>query len=114
MMVAAAGYSPSVFAASPEDLIALLLLQQPGTAGGYVFSGNAMPLDGLRRIAVPGLTTPMVIDPLALGEFHTSPVRLAVFKENSGTTNSSTVRIESNGVFVVQRVGAVAEIDFSS
>lgn len=37
------------------------------------------------------------------------PVRVASFEENAGKTNTSTVRIESNGVFVVQRLGAIAE-----
>ncbi|HET9311643.1 MAG TPA: hypothetical protein VFP41_10545 [Actinomycetota bacterium] len=36
-------------------------------------------------------------------------VRIATFEENAGKTNTSTVRIEANGVFVVQRVGAIAE-----
>lgn len=38
-VVAAAGYAPSVLAASPETLIELRLLKQPGT-DDYVFSGN--------------------------------------------------------------------------
>ena len=35
--------------------------------------------------------------------------QLSVHEENAGQTNSSTVRLEANGVFVVQRVGAIAE-----
>jgi hypothetical protein len=38
--VAAAGYSPSVLAASPEFLIDLTLLKQPGSSD-YVFAGGA-------------------------------------------------------------------------
>lgn len=47
--VAAAGYSANVLEAAPEDLIDLMLLQQPGTAGGYIFTGGVpLPLEGLR------------------------------------------------------------------
>lgn len=41
-----------------------------------------------------------------------SPVRIATFEEEAGSTNTSTVRIEANGVFVVQRILAVAEAVF--
>ena len=52
--VAAAGYSPTVLAASPESFIQLRLARQP-ESGDHIFSGNALDL-GLRRVAVPGLT----------------------------------------------------------
>ena len=110
--VAAEGYAPSILAASPEFLIDLRLARQPGT-DDYIFSGNELDL-GLRRVAVTGLGTPYVIDPQALGTLHLSSVRVATFEENNGTTNSSTVRCESNGAFIVQRVGAVAEVAVSS
>jgi hypothetical protein len=41
-------------------------------------------------------------------------VRVQAFEENSGRSNSSTVRIESNGVFIVQRLGAAAEVSVGS
>jgi hypothetical protein len=107
--VARHGYAPSVVAAAPEDLIGLTLLKQP-TSGDYVFShGGDMPLQGLRRVAVSGLDTPYVLDPSALGTLYMSPVRIASFEEEAGSTNTSTVRIEANGVFIVQRILAVAE-----
>lgn len=108
-LVAAAGYSPSVLVASPEELINLLLTLQPG-GDEFVFSGNAPPIEGLRKVAVPGLTTPYVLDPDALGALHASPVRVQAFEENAGKTNTSLVRIESTGLFVVQRVEAAAEV----
>lgn len=78
-----------------------------------MFSGSELDL-GLTRVAVAGLDVAYVIDPAALGTLHLSSVRLATFEENNGTTNSSTVRCESNGTFIVQRVGAVAEVAVSS
>jgi hypothetical protein len=107
--VAAAGYSPSVLAASPETLIALLLLRQPGT-DDYVFSGNQPPLGALRKVAVSGLETSYVLDPNAAGKLYSSPVLVATFEENSGQSNTSTVRIESNALFLVQRVDAIVEV----
>lgn len=106
--VAAEGYAPSILAASPEFLIDLRLARQPGT-DDYIFSGNELDL-GLTRVTMTGLGTPYVIDPAALGTLHLSSVRVATFEEANGTTNSSTVRCESNGVYIVQRVGAAAEV----
>jgi hypothetical protein len=99
--VASAGNAPSILAGSPEFLISLRLARQPGT-DDYVFSGNQLDL-GLTRVSVSGLDTPLVLDAAALGTLHLSSVRLATFEENNGTTNSSTVRCESNGTFIVQR-----------
>jgi hypothetical protein len=111
--VADAGYSPSLFVANPDIQIDLTLATQPGT-GDYIFSGNPMPLQGLQRVAVAGAMVAYVIDPGAAGTFYSSPVTIATFEENAGKTNTSTVRIESNGVFIVQRVGAIAEVVITS
>ncbi len=53
------------------------------------------------------------MDPAAAGVFYTSPVRFATFEEDSGTTNTSTVRCESNGLFLVQRSGAMATLNIT-
>jgi hypothetical protein len=37
-------------------------------------------------------------------------VKLQSFEENDGQTNSATVRLEANGLFVVQRVPAIVEV----
>ena len=115
--VASAGYSPSVLAASPANLMDLLLMANIGTDGGYLAGGMDSVLSGLRRVAVPALTSlgsAFVLDPSAAGTLYSSPVRMAAFEENSGKTNSSTVRLESNGLFLVQRLGAIAEVAVSS
>lgn len=114
-MVAAAGYSPGVLAANPTDLIALRLLKQPGTED-YIGTAMDFVLSGLRRVAVSSLPEGVsyVMDAGAAGTFYTSPVRVATFEENAGQTNTSTVRIESNGLFLVQRLGAIAEVNTGS
>lgn len=107
--VSANGYSPDILAASPEDLIDLTLLRQPGT-DDYVGGQMDSALNGLKRVAVRGLTTPMVLSSRAIGTLYMSPVRFSVHEENNGTTNTSTCRLEANGLFVVQRPGAVASL----
>ena len=112
---AAAGYSPSVLAASPENLIALRLMSNVGTAGtspvGWM---RCCPGCGEWRCPLTSLGSAFVLDPSAAGTLHSSPVRMAAFEEHSGKTITSTVRIESNGLFLVQRLGAIAEIAVSS
>ena len=49
-----------------------------------------------------------VCDPTALGTLYLSPFTLAAFEEEAGSTNSSTVRAEANGLFIVQRLDAAA------
>jgi hypothetical protein len=111
--VSAAGYAPSVVAGTPLYLRALMFTLQP-SGDNYVFSGNQIPDLGLRRVAVPGMPNPIVMDPAAAGVLYASPVSLRTFEENAGKTNTSTVRIESNGLFVVQRLDAIAMLDQSS
>ena len=105
-VVASAEYAPSILAASPEDLIALALLRQP-TSDDYVAGAMDGVLQGLRRIAVNGLTTPFVLDPSAAGTLYITGASFQAFEENAGQTNTSTVRAEANGVFVVHRVPAI-------
>lgn len=50
-----------------------------------------------------------MIDTSAAGTLYITDARLETFEESSGQTNTSTVRLEANGVFVVQRVQAIAE-----
>ena len=55
-----------------------------------------------------------VFDSSALGTLFLGPFALAVFEEAAGSTNSSTVRAESNGRFVVQRPAAAATLSDAS
>ena len=49
-------------------------------------------------------------DASALGILFLSPFTLAAFEEEAGSKNSSTVRAESNGLFLVQRADAAATL----
>jgi hypothetical protein len=55
--------------------------------------------------------TANVLDPTAAATIYSTVVRVAVFEENDGRTNTSTVRCESAAIAVVQRVGAIAEVE---
>jgi hypothetical protein len=80
------------------------LLQLTG-GDTYVFAQPAPPL--VRSPAVSDRER-FVADASALGILFLRPIELKVFEENSGQTNSSTVRGESSGLFVVQRPDAAA------
>ena len=52
------------------------------------------------------MATPYVMDSSAAGTLYLTPVRRQTFEENNG--NTSTVRIEANGIFIERRLGAIA------
>ena len=77
-LIQAAGYNPTVIAASPEDLEALDLLTSSGPEATYQFAltataPNAANLWGLRRVAVKDLWSPFVLDPQAAGVLSVPP-----------------------------------------
>ena len=51
-----------------------------------------------------------VADLSSLGTLFLGPFSLRVFEENAGSTNTSTVRAESSGVYVVQPPDAAASM----
>lgn len=112
-VVLAAGYSPSVLAASPAYMIALDLMEDIGT-GDYLGNKMAGLISRLRRVVVPGLTIPIVMDAAALGTLYASPARLSVHEENDGASNTSLVRYETTATFVVQRVPAAVQLTSAS
>ncbi len=102
--VRAAGYNPTLIVCSPADALMIALLQH--TSGvSYVF-GQQLPA----MVVTPSVDDDagFVCDPSALGTFYVSPFTLAAFEEDAGSTNSSTVRAEANGLFLVQRPDAAA------
>jgi HK97 family phage prohead protease len=111
----AAGYSPDVVILTPaaaETLDTLVSGISGGTAD-YVFSpGQFAPdrLYGLTRRVSKTAAAPVVVDSSAYGKLYTSPVRLARFEADSGTTNRGNVRMELNSVFGVERQAAAVRI----
>jgi hypothetical protein len=105
--VRAAGYEPDVLVMSPGDTLAFTLTQLTG-GDSYIRTPNL----GLRLVTAKNLSDDegFVMDSSAAGQLFLSPARLQAFEENAGKTNSSTVRFESNGLFVVQRVDAIVAL----
>jgi hypothetical protein len=51
-----------------------------------------------------------VVDTTAFGKLYASPLTLARFEENAGATNTSTVRLEGNAAFGVERTSAAVRV----
>lgn len=110
-----AGYSPDVLLLTPAADEALDVLTS-GIAGGvadFVFAaGQFSPgtIFGLARRVSKTVPAPVVADSSALGRLYASPVSLAKFEANNGTTNTSNVRLELNAAFGVERIAAAVRI----
>jgi hypothetical protein len=52
-----------------------------------------------------------VVDTNAFGKLYASPLTLARFEENAGASNTSTVRLEGNAAFGVERTSAAVRIN---
>ena len=109
------GYNPDTLLLTPANAEALDVLVS-GISGGvndYVFAPAQLAPNNIftlnRRISktIPAAT---VVDSQALGKLYTSPVTLARFEADAGTTNRGNVRMELNGVFGGERTGAAVRI----
>jgi len=67
-------------------------------------------LFGLNRRVSKTVPAPVVFDSSAFGKLYASPVSLARFEESAGSTNTSLVRLETTGVFGVERQAAAIRI----
>jgi HK97 family phage prohead protease len=109
-----AGYSPDTLILRPSDAEALDLLKATATAGEsvYIFPpGQTAPsVWNLQRHVSKSAAAPVVCDASAVGRLYVAPVSLARFEENAGSTNSSTVRMETNALCNVERIGAAVRI----
>jgi hypothetical protein len=114
--LAALGYNPSTALLSPSDAVSLDLTQSAGEEAFYVFGPGqfASAPFGLRVRISDAVSDPMVVDPAAFGELHATGLSLATFEESAGSTNTSTVRLEGNAAFCIQREKALTVIGDSS
>jgi HK97 family phage prohead protease len=108
------GYMPDTLVVPPDDDEALDLLVT-GLTGGtadYVFSpGQGAPsIWDLNRRVSKDIPAAAVLDSRAFGVLYVSPISLARFEENDGSTNTSLVRLEGNAVFGVERQDACVRI----
>jgi HK97 family phage prohead protease len=112
-VIQASGYNPSALILTPEDAESLDVLQTDGPEAFYVFgAGRFAPgqLFGLNVRVSKTAAAPVVADASAFGRLYISPLSLARFEENAGSTNTSTVRLEGHAAFGVERQDAAVRI----
>jgi hypothetical protein len=105
-----AGYNPDLVIVTPAVSEALDLAVSGITGGTQDFvyqPGQFAPnIWSLTRRVSKTIPAPAVVDSRAFGKLYSSPITLARFEENAGGTNTSTVRLEGNAVFGLERVAA--------
>ena len=113
--VQASGYSPDLLLLTPANMEALDTLRATATAGEqyYVFAPAQLAprnIFGLNVRISKDIPAPAVVDSAALGKLYTSPVTLARFEADGGTTNRGNVRMELNAVFGLERAAAAIRV----
>jgi hypothetical protein len=109
------GYNPDTVVLTPANAEALDVLVS-GVSGGtndYVFTpASTAPntIFGMQKRISKTIPAAAVVESQALGKLYTSPVTLARFEADSGTTNRGNVRMELNAVFGGERTGAAVRI----
>jgi phage head maturation protease len=108
----AAGYNPDTLILRPADAEALDLLVTSTGTQDYVFSpGQPAPaIWNLSRRVSKTVAAPVVLDSTAYGRFYVSPISLAAFEQNGGTTNTSLLRLEGHAAMGVERQTAAIRI----
>lgn len=113
----AAGFSPDTVLLDPEtaEELDLLVSGVSGADADFVFTPGQYAPDvfRLRRVVCKALSEPVVLDAASYGRLYASAARLAVFEENAGRTNTSTVRLELNAACGVERQDAAVRIGSS-
>ena len=113
--IMASGYNPDTLVLTPANAEALDTLRATTTASEqyYVFAPAQLAprqIFGLNVRISKTAAAPFVADSTALGKMYASPVTLARFEADSGTTNTSNVRLELHAVFGTERQDAAVRI----
>lgn len=111
--IQASGYSPDTVILTPANAEALDVLQTVGSEKMWVFAAGGLAprtLFGLQTRVSKTFPAPVVCDSRGLGKMYTSPLSLASFEADSGTTNTQNIRAELNAVFGTERTAAAVRI----
>lgn len=113
--VQASGYAPNTLLLRPADSQALdtLVSGITGADNDYVFQpASPAPgvIFGLQVRISKDIPAPAVVDSTAFGKLYVSPISLARFEEDAGSTNRSTVRLEGHAAFGTERPAAAVRI----
>ncbi len=110
------GYNPDTVLLTPaaSETLDLLVSGISGGTADYVFGPGQFALGrtifGMNVRISKTIPATAVVDSRALGKLYVGPVSLSTFEESAGSTNSSLVRFEGNGVFGVERQNAAVRI----
>jgi Escherichia/Staphylococcus phage prohead protease len=111
--ICAAGYNPNLLILTPAASESLDVLQTVGTEKLYVFgAGRFAPgeLFGMSVRVSKTIAAPAVVDSQAFGRLYASPISLASFEADAGTTNRTNVRMEGHAAFGTERQAAAVRI----
>ena len=106
----AAGYNPDLVVLTPAASEALDTLVSGISGATADWAGYPPWFGSLRRVVSKSAAAPIVMDSTAFGTLYVSPVSLARFENQFGTTNTSNVRMECNALFGVERQTAAVRI----
>ncbi len=111
--ILAAGYNPDTLILTPAASETLDTDQSLGTEKFWTWgAGNFAPrsvFDLQIRISKT-IAAPAVVDSQAFGRMYVSPISLASFEADGGTTNRTNVRMEGHAAFGVERQNASIRI----
>lgn len=110
--LASSGYGGDTLIIDPTGAEAIDLFRSSGSELFYVFGpGKFAPgqLFGL-NVRVSKTAGTAVVDSQAFGKLYSSPLTLARFEQDAGSTNKSTVRLEGHAAFGVERTTAAVRI----
>jgi Escherichia/Staphylococcus phage prohead protease len=109
------GYNPDTLVLTPANSEAIDTMVS-GISGGtadFVFGpGRFAPgtLFGLKVAVSKSTPAAVVLDSKANGKLYVSPISLARFEVDAGSTNRSNVRLEGHGAYGVERTAAAVRI----
>jgi phage head maturation protease len=111
----AAGYNPDTLVLTPaaDEALDVMVSGITGGTADFVFAPGQFSSDSffrMNRRVSKTIAAPVVFDSQAFGKLYVSPVSLARFEEAAGSTNTSLVRLETTGVFGVERQTAAIRI----
>ena len=110
--LASSGYGGDTLIIDPAGAEAIDLFKSSGSEAIYQFGpGRFAPgrLFGL-NVRVSKTAGTAVVDSGSFGKLYVSPINLARFEQDAGSTNQSTVRLEGHAAFGVERTPAAVRI----
>jgi Escherichia/Staphylococcus phage prohead protease len=106
----AAGFSADLLILTPAASEALDTLVSGITGATADWANLPGWFTAMRRVESKTAAAPIVMDSAAFGTLYVSPVAIARFEADDGTTNTSNVRMETTAVFGVERQTAAVRV----